>query len=114
MSCKIDLSSGLAPVFVSQSEIEIAAESMNDLEAAFRQRMRAVDTYAGFLGIELLRDVRKPGRYLLLTRWESQQDFHRYLKSPSFKQAHKRQHKGVSEPAGGAPLRQFEVVKLES
>ena len=101
-------------MFVSQSEIHVPADDASALEMAFRHRMRAVDGFDGFLGIELLRDTRKPGHYLLLTRWHTQKQFHDYLKSSAFKAAHERQHHGVVEPEGGAPLRQFESILNEA
>lgn len=100
-------------MFISHSEIHIAGESAAALERAFAERSHAVDRHAGFLGLELLREVGQPGRYLLVTRWSSREDFRRYMKSDDFRAAHARQHPGVVEPEGGAPLRQFEAVLSE-
>jgi heme-degrading monooxygenase HmoA len=35
-------------------------------------------TAPGFVGIELLREVENPGRYLLIDRWESREAFDRF------------------------------------
>jgi heme oxygenase (mycobilin-producing) len=99
-------------MFVSHSEIQIPAADVEALERAFRERARKVDGHRGFLGLELLREVGNGGRYLLVTRWESREDFRRYMKSDDFRAAHERQHDGVVEPANGAPLRQFDLVPL--
>lgn len=99
-------------MFVSQSEILIPEEDSTHLMAAFRNRLRRVDTHDGFLGLELLQDVQKPGRFVLITRWQSQQQFHAYLRSPDFKLAHERQHPHISEPPGGGRLRQFLAVDI--
>jgi heme oxygenase (mycobilin-producing) len=100
-------------MFLSQSEIAVPAGGAEALERAFRARSRLVDGYPGFLGLELLRDIRGHGRYVLITRWRSRADFRRYLTSADFRAAHARQHPGVEEPSGGAPLRQFEAVDLD-
>lgn len=101
-------------MFVSQSEIDVGANGAQALEGAFATRSRMVDRHAGFLGLELLRDVTRAGKYVLITRWNSQDDFRRYMKSGDFRAAHARQHEGVEEPqgVGGSPLRQFEAVQL--
>lgn len=104
----------MAEVFVSHSEIDVPPDRAGALEDAFCARARRVDGHEGFIGLELLRDVRRPGRYLLLTRWRSRDDFRRYMKSADFRAAHARQHDGVEEADGGAPLRQFEAIELGS
>lgn len=99
-------------MFVSESEIVIPEDDAVHLVAAFRQRLRRVDKHDGFLGLELLQDLQKPGRFVLITRWGSQEQFHRYLRSSDFKLAHERQHPHVSEPTGGGRLRQFVTVDI--
>ena len=99
-------------MFVSQSEIEVGADGAGALERAFEARAKLVDRHDGFLGLELLREVGRDGRYILITRWRSQEHFRRYLKSADFRTSHARQHDGVQEATGGAPLRQFEAVEL--
>lgn len=99
--------------FVSQSEIEVKPETATMLESAFRARSRLVDQHDGFLGLELLRDIHRPGRYVLLTRWRNRESFRAYLTSADFKAAHQKQHDGLEESIGGAPLRQLEQVRLD-
>jgi heme-degrading monooxygenase HmoA len=99
-------------MFVSHSEIAIEEGQVSVLEAAFRARARLVDSHDGFLGLELLREVGHGGRYLLVTRWRTREDFRRYMKSEDYRAAHASQYAGL-EASGGAPLRQFEAVELE-
>ncbi len=101
-------------MFVSQSDIEVTEAATAALEAAFKARARLVDKHQGFLGLELLRDVTRAGRYVLITRWKSRDDFRVYLKSQDFKAAHARQHDGIDDAGGGSPLRQFQSVELGS
>jgi heme-degrading monooxygenase HmoA len=100
-------------VFVSHSEIAIEEEQVGLLEAAFRARARLVDAHDGFLGLELLREVGHRGRYVLVTRWRTHEDFRRYVKSEDYRAAHAREHAGLEQASPGAPLRQFETVELQ-
>jgi heme oxygenase (mycobilin-producing) len=101
--------------FVSRSEITVPLAEMEALERAFRDRARLVDAHAGFLGLELLRDIRANGRYVLVTRWRSRSDFTRYMKSGDHERAHAREHAGLGAVAMGGKLEQFHlVVKEES
>lgn len=99
-------------MFVSQSEIAIEGDRGSLLEAAFRTRPGLVDAHNGFLGLELLREVGHRGRYVLVTRWRTREDFRRYMKSRDYRASHAREHAGLEEVSDGAPLRQFETVDL--
>ena len=101
--------------FVSRSEIVVPLTEKEALEAAFRDRARKVDAHAGFLGLELHRDIRDNGRYVLLTRWQSRAHFVEYMKSGDHARAHAREHAGLSapHPGSGGKLEQFDVVVEE-
>lgn len=99
--------------FVSRSEITVPREEMAALERAFRERARLVDAHAGFLGLELLKDVRENGRYVLLTRWRSRADFSAYMKSGDHGRAHHRHHEGLTTTSDSGALEQFQVVVVE-
>ena len=102
-------------VFVSQSEIAVPPEQGASLERAFAARARLVDGHAGFLGLELLKDLRaEGGRYVLLTRWRSRADFVAYMRSGDHGRAHERPHDGLDLGAlHGGKLQQFQVVLSE-
>lgn len=100
--------------FVSRSEISVPVSEMPALERAFEQRARYVDAHPGFLGLELLRDIRGNGRYILVTRWRSRADFSAYMKSGDHARAHERPHDGLGPvSAGGGRLEQFHLVVEE-
>jgi heme-degrading monooxygenase HmoA len=103
-------------MFLSRSEIVVPVEQMPALERAFQDRARLVDGHAGFLGLELWRDIRSQGRYVLVTRWETRSDFVRYMKSGDHARAHGRAHAGLGavEAGSGGKLEQFAVVFRES
>jgi heme-degrading monooxygenase HmoA len=99
--------------FVSRSEIKVPREEMAALERAFHDRARLVDAHAGFLGLELLKDVRDNGRYVLLTRWRTRTNFTAYMKSGDHRRAHGRHHEGLTKTADSGGLEQFQVVVEE-
>jgi heme-degrading monooxygenase HmoA len=96
--------------FVSRSEIVVPISEMQALEQAFRERSHLVDRHAGYRGLELLRSIREDGRYVLLTRWRSQEAFRAYMKSGDHKRAHDRPHAGLSPLGGGGKLEQLYSV----
>ena len=95
--------------FVSRSEITVPVPEMGALERAFEARSGLVDGHAGFLGLELLRDIRENGRYVLVTRWRTRSHFTAYMKSGDHARAHDRQHEGLG-PVGPGKLEQFHSV----
>jgi len=99
--------------FVSRSEITVPVSEMAALERAFAERARLVDARPGFLGLELLRDIRDNGSYVLLTRWRSRADFTQYMKSGDHERAHERPHEGLGSVGSGGKLEQFHVVVSE-
>ncbi len=86
---------------------------MPALEQAFRGRAHLVDRHVGYRGLELLRSIRDDGRYVLLTRWRSQEDFRAYMKSGDHQRAHERAHAGLGPVGGGGKLEQLYSVILE-
>jgi len=96
--------------FLSRSEISVPIDEMPALERAFSDRARLVDRHAGFRGLELLRDIRVPGRYVLLTRWSSRDAFRAYMKSGDHARAHDRPHPDLGPVGSGGKLEQFDMV----
>ena len=103
-----------------------------ELEKRFANRKRAVDGTPGFEGFDLLRPTSGDNeRYMVLTRWESQEAFEGWLNSRDFQQGHassgggeasadeKRAHaderrEGQQRPAAtDSELWGFEVVDLD-
>ena len=104
-----------------------------ELEKRFANRRRAVDGTPGFEGFDLLRPTEGDNeRYMVLTRWESQEAFQAWLNSRDFQQGHassgtgqasdeeKRAHaderrsEGQSPAATDSELWGFEVVDLDA
>lgn len=103
-----------------------------ELEKRFADRKRAVDGTPGFEGFDLLRPTSGDNdRYMVLTRWRSQEDFENWLNSRDFQQGHattgggqasdddKQAHASEGRGGGQGPaatdseLWGFEVVDLD-
>lgn len=84
------------------------------LEERFAGRAGLVDKAAGFEGFELLRPVDGTDRYLVYTRWRSEEDFRAWQSSRDFGAGHARaaRDRGSDRPASTAgEVWQFEVVQ---
>ena len=92
----------MTDVYVAVSEIAVDPEGAAALEAAFRDRLGLVDGWPGFLGLEVLRHRRRPGCYLMLSRWTSKETFQAYLRSAEHDASHARIPGGEhrARPAG--------------
>ncbi len=88
--------SGPAGTHVVVSELAIEEVGIASLEAAFSDRLGEVDSFPGHLGLQVWRDNQKPGRYLMVTWWETEDDFRHYMQSDSHRWSHARI---PSEPA---------------
>ncbi len=108
--------------------------SGDELERRFANRKKAVDGVDGFEGFELLRPTNGTDRYMVVTRWASQDAFDAWVSSREFqhghgqagadqgsetgpsdqaKQAHADERRGDQQPAAtGSELWGFEVVNL--
>jgi heme oxygenase (mycobilin-producing) len=101
-------------------------ENMKDeLERRFAGRAGLVEGAEGFEGFELLRPDDGKDRYLVYTRWRTEEDFQRWTESQSFNQGHAQARKDAENGAthghghGGpassaAELWSFEVVERAS
>ncbi|MCO5970951.1 antibiotic biosynthesis monooxygenase family protein [Actinoallomurus soli] len=93
-----------------------------ELERRFAGRAGLVEEADGFEGFELLRPVEGTDRYLVYTRWRSEEDFQRWTESRAFAEGHAQaaSERGAAEghghghggpAASGAELWSFEVVE---
>jgi heme-degrading monooxygenase HmoA len=85
--------------YVGISEIAVPPEGADALQVAFEARLRAVDSWPGFCGLELLKDRRRPDRFLMITRWESKVQFLAYMRSEDHRRSHRRIDCGPTGPS---------------
>ena len=87
--------------FVAHSEISIEPDAGTTLEQAFADRLGEVDAWPGFLRLEVWRDEREPGRYVMVSWWADRDSFAAYMRSDS----HRRSHARIpAEPARPRPV----------
>lgn len=98
-----------AGAYVVTSELTVPTGGEAALETAFGNRLRAVDTYPGFIALEVWRDSRAEGRYLLVSWWRSDADYRAYMHSKEHRDSHARVPAGPYRPAPVA-VRRYEVV----
>ena len=95
--------------FVSVSHVHVDPDGAETLEAAFRDRLGAVEDTPGFQRLEVWRDRSAPGRYVMVTWWDQASDLPDYLRSD----AHDRSHARVPTAphrARGAGLDRYDVI----
>ena len=68
--------------------LTVPATMRAELERRFAGRAGVVEAADGFEWFELLRPVEGTERYLVYTRWRSEQDFQRWQESQAFGQGH--------------------------
>ena len=95
--------------FVVTSELTVPAGSGPVLEAAFADRLREVEGHDGFLRLEVWRDTREAGRYLMVSWWRGPAAFTGYLRSDAHRRSHARIPGDPHRPRG-VGVQRFEVV----
>ncbi len=95
-------------MIVNMFHVQVPAERAAAFEGSWSQRAGMVDHMPGFQGMEVLRDGQQAGHYLVVTHWDTKEDFERWASSPEFTAGHARTG-GPGGPTGGA-LEFFEVI----
>ncbi|MEV7964698.1 antibiotic biosynthesis monooxygenase [Sphaerisporangium sp. NPDC088356] len=75
---------------VKINALTVPAEMREALEHRFGNRAGMVESSDGFEWFELLRPVEGTDRYLVYTRWRSEEDFQRWQESQAFQAGHAR------------------------
>jgi heme-degrading monooxygenase HmoA len=102
--------------------LNVPAEMRETLEKRFANRAGMVESSDGFEWFELLRPVEGTDRYLVYTRWRSEEDFQRWQQSQAFHTGHAQASASASAQgqghghgqgpaATGSELWSFEVVE---
>ncbi len=77
-------------MYVSMSRLRVEPALVDELVAAFRDRMGAVDAFAGFEGLEVWSSDREPGEVLMVSRWRDRACFTAYMRSAAHRASHAR------------------------
>lgn len=96
--------------FVAINVLTVPPEMRETLEQRFAGRAGEVDQMEGFQAFELLRPVEGQDRYLVYTRWDSEEAFRKWAESQAFAKGHA-QHAADGPAASGSELWTFSVAE---
>jgi heme-degrading monooxygenase HmoA len=77
-------------MYVSMSRLRVAAGESDALVAAFRRRAHVVDTFDGFIDLQVWRSDRDPEEVLMVSRWRDRAAFTAYMRSAAHRSSHAR------------------------
>ena len=77
-------------MYVSVSRLRVAADRVDELVAAFRDRAGLVDDFEGFRDLEVWRSDRDAEEVWMVSRWESREHFGAYMRSAEHRVSHDR------------------------
>ena len=92
--------------------ITVPTERADQLVERFANRAGEVSKMPGFEAFELLRPTDGSDRFLVYTRWRTQEDFDNWVNSQAFEHGHKA-HNTQGPVSTGAELWSFDVVQQE-
>ncbi len=84
--------------FVVASSLVVPLAGADALEAAFAARLGAVQSWPGFQGLQVWRDVATPGHYTMVSWWDDKPSFARYMRSSDHHVSHDRIPAGEHAP----------------
>jgi len=76
-------------VFIIINRMEVPEEHRERFEEVFKTRAHAVDRRPGFISAQILRPT-EGNTYIVMTRWESEDNFNEWVNSPEFIEGHRR------------------------
>ncbi|TDE59473.1 antibiotic biosynthesis monooxygenase [Nonomuraea mesophila] len=95
--------------------LTVPADMRAELEQRFSKRAGMVESADGFEWFELLRPVEGTERYLVYTRWRSEEDFQNWQQSQAFQRGHAQAAQGHGHGQGtaatGSEVWSFEVAE---
>ena len=77
-------------MYISMSRLRVSADRADELVAAFRARMRAVDSHDGFIDLQVWQSDRDPGELVMVSRWRERAAFKAYMQSEDHRASHAR------------------------
>ena len=87
-------------MFVFISHLTVPVEDQAVLERHFHERSRLVDSFPGFLYLQLLRPQAGDASFTFLTAWEDREAFSRYMKSQEHAISHSREPGEIMQRTG--------------
>jgi heme-degrading monooxygenase HmoA len=81
--------------------LTVPADMREELERRFAKRAGMVESADGFEWFELLRPVEGTERYLVYTRWRSEEDFQNWQQGQAFQRGHAQAAQAAQEQGQG-------------
>lgn len=78
-------------MFIFISHLTVRDADRTELERHFHERSRLVDSFPGFLYLQLLQPQSGDATHTFLTAWESREAFRRYMASSEHAHSHSRE-----------------------
>jgi heme-degrading monooxygenase HmoA len=76
--------------FVAINYIDCEPHYIERFEQLFASRAHAIDRLPGFRHMQVLKPKEDGGSYLVVSHWDSEEEFKAWTKSPEFLEGHKR------------------------
>ena len=95
--------------FVAFSEISVPATGREALDAAFADRLGAVDRWPGFRGLQVWADPSDSCTLIMVSWWDNEAAFTTYMGSPDHRLSHRRIPDGQHRPRAKA-FHRYEVI----
>jgi heme oxygenase (mycobilin-producing) len=97
------------PPYVVASHLTIAPEAAATLEQAFQDRLGEVEGARGFQRLEVWRDTTTPSEFVMVSWWDTEDDFRTYMGSDAHRRSHARIPRDPHAPHPTA-LHRYEVI----
>jgi heme-degrading monooxygenase HmoA len=99
-------------MIVVQNHLMVKKEFSERFERSFSERSRSVDGFPGFIRNEVLRPV-KGESYIVMTYWDSLEDFNRWVGSEEFRKAHSESHLPKDAFLGKSEITVHQVIQMQ-
>ncbi len=103
--------------FVAINYINCKPHYRERFEQLFATRAGAIDRIPGFKHMEVLRPTKNNDNYLIVSHWESEENFKTWTKSPEFIEGHKRGFEDIKlakekgeEPPMSSDFKTYEII----
>jgi len=100
-------------MYIVCSTFRVAPDNADDIAMLYQFREHLVDSFDGFLGIDVFRNEKERSEFTLFARWSDKPSYEAYRKSPAFSAAHRRMldlSRKVRIEAGSHSIKYFEHV----
>lgn len=83
--------------FIAINYIDCEPSYATRFEQLFATRAHAIDSMSGFISMNVLKPTDGTGPYLIVSRWETEDDFKKWVGSPAFIEGHKRGFEDITK-----------------